>query len=67
MKEQEGIEYMRLKAKRSPYSSVVRRLASGGRVYLKVRFGKVTANLAPEVDLEPSVIKGNELADRLAE
>ena len=46
---------MRYKAKRSAYSSVVRTLDSGGRVYLKVGFGKVTANPAPEVDLEPSV------------
>lgn len=46
---------MCLKAKRSAYSSVVRTLDSGGRVYLKVQFGNVTANPAPEMDLEPSV------------
>lgn len=55
VKEEEGDEYMHLKAKRSAYSSVVRTLDSGGRVYLKVQFGKVTANPSPEVDLEPSV------------
>lgn len=55
VKEEEESEYMCFRAKRSAYSSVVRTLDSGGREYLKVRVGKITAKPAPEVDLEPSV------------